>query len=131
MITQVKLKEILNEVKKTLWVTNPNYDLVIDRLHLYYNMQLVTFGIDKDRNLIVQFLVFIQPYTQQLLILYQLETMPVPILDWNDNVHSYTHLQTKKPNVALNSETYISWRQQELGHVRELAMNSALKSFLL
>ena len=71
-------------------------------------MQLVTFGIDKGRNLIVQFLVFIQPYAQQTLILYQLETVPVPILDQNDNVHSYTHLQTKKPYIALNLETYIS-----------------------
>ena len=40
-------------------------------------MQLVTFGIDKDKNLI-QFLVFIQTYTQQPLVLYQLETVPVP-----------------------------------------------------
>ena len=77
-------------------------------------MQLVTFHIDKDRNLIVQFPVFIQQYTQQPLILCQLVTMPVPILDQNDNVHSYMHLQTKKPYIALNSETYISLRQQEL-----------------
>ena len=42
-------------------------------------MQLVTFGIDRDKNLIVQFPIFIQPYTQQLLILYQLETAQVPI----------------------------------------------------
>ena len=63
-ITPVRLKDILNEVRKTLGVTNPDYDLLRDRLHLYYNMQLVTFGIDKDRNLIVQFPVFIQPYTQ-------------------------------------------------------------------
>ena len=74
LITAVKLKEILNEVRKTLQTTNPDYDLVIDRLHLYYDMQLVTFGIDKDRNLIIQFPVFIQTYTQQPLILYQLET---------------------------------------------------------
>ena len=73
--TPVKLKEILNEVRKTLGVTNPDYDLVIDRLYLYYNMHLVTFGIDKDRNLIVQFPVYIQPYTQQPLVLYQLETV--------------------------------------------------------
>ena len=46
-------------------------------------MKLVTFGIDKDRNLIVQFLVFIQPYTQQPLILYQIETVPAPIIDQN------------------------------------------------
>ena len=86
---------------------NPDYDLVIDRLHLYYNMQLVTFGIDKDRNLIIQFSIFVQPYTQKPLILYQLETVPVPILDWNDKAQSYTLLQPKKPYFALNSETYI------------------------
>ena len=61
--------EIFSEVRKTLQVTNPDYDLVIDSLHLYYDMQLVTFGIDKDRNLIIQFPVFIQPYSQQPLIL--------------------------------------------------------------
>ena len=37
----------------------------MDRLHPYYDMQLVTFGIDKDKNLIIQFPVFVQPYTQQ------------------------------------------------------------------
>ena len=55
LITPVKLKDILNEVRKSLQVTNPDYDLVIGRLHLYYDMQLVTFSIDKDKNLIVQF----------------------------------------------------------------------------
>ena len=77
-------------------------------------MQLVTSGLDKDRNLIFQFLVFTQPYTQQLLVLYQLETVPVPILDQNDKAQSYTQLQIKKPYITLNSETYISLRQQEL-----------------
>ena len=114
LITPVKLNEILDEVRKTLQVTNPDYDLVIDRLHLYYKMQLVTFGIDENKNLIVQFPVFIQPFTQQSLVLYQLETMPVPILDHNDKAHSYMHLQIKKPYIALNSETYISLRQHKL-----------------
>ena len=77
-------------------------------------MQLVNFGIDKDKNLIVQFLVFIQPYSQQPLILYQLETVPVPVLDQNDNAHSYTDFQVRKTYTALNSEKYISLRQQEL-----------------
>ena len=83
-------------------------------MHLYYDIQIATFGIDKDRNLIIQFLVFVQPYTQQPLILYQLETVSVPILDQNDKVQSYMHLQIRKPYIALNSETYISQRQQEL-----------------
>ena len=77
-------------------------------------MQLVTFGIDKDMNLVIQFTIFIQPYTQKPLILYQLETVPVPILDTNTEVQSYTHLKVKKPYLVLNSETYISLTNQEL-----------------
>ena len=59
LMTPEKLQEILHKVRKTLRVTNPDYDLEIDRLHLYYNMQLVIFGIDKDRNLIIQFPIFV------------------------------------------------------------------------
>ena len=77
-------------------------------------MQLVTFGIAKEKNVIIQFPVFVQPYTQQPLIVYQLETVPVPILDQNNRAHSYTHLQVKKPYIVLNSEMYISLWQQEL-----------------
>ena len=77
-------------------------------------MQLVTFGIDRDKNLIIQFPIFKQPYTQQPLILYQLETVPAPILDQNERAHSYIHLQVEKPYIALNSEMYISLQRQEL-----------------
>ena len=55
-----------------------------------------------------------QPYTRQPLILYQLETVPVPIVDKNTKADSYTQLQIKKPYLALNTETYINVRQQEL-----------------
>ena len=44
-------------------------------------MKLVTFGIDDKRNLIVQFPVFVHPQNQQHMMLYQLETVPVPITD--------------------------------------------------
>ena len=77
-------------------------------------MKLVTFGIDDNRNLIVQFPVFVHPHNQQHLTLYQLETGPVPIIDRNENAQSYTHLKVTKPYIALNSEKYISLRIQEL-----------------
>ena len=112
-ITPLKLKEILNEVKIAIRKTNLDYNIVIDRLHLYYDMELVTFGIYKERNLI-QLPVFIQHYMQQLPILYQIETVPVPIIDQNKQAHSCTHLQIDKLHITLNSETYITIRQQEL-----------------
>ena len=114
LITSLKLKEILSEVRIAIRKTNPDYNLVIERLHLHYDMKLVTFGIDKERNLIIQFPVFIQPYIQQPLILYQIETVLVPVIDQNTQTHSYTHLQINKLYIALNSETYITIRQQDL-----------------
>ena len=47
LIMPYKLQEILNLVKETLTKSNPDYDTVIKRLHLYYDMKLVTFGIDR------------------------------------------------------------------------------------
>ena len=55
-----------------------------------------------------------QPYTQQPLALYQLETVPVAIIDLNIQADSYTHLQVDRPYIALSSKTYITIRQQEL-----------------
>ena len=77
-------------------------------------MQIVTFGIDKYKNLIGQLPIFIQLYTQRPLILYQLETVPVPVIDQDIRTHLYTHLQVTKPYITLNSETCISLWQQEL-----------------
>ena len=71
-------------------------------------------------NIVIQFLVFIQPYTQKPLILYKLETVPVPILDKNIEAQSYTHLKVNKPYLALNSEIYISLRHQELRSCKKI-----------
>ena len=114
LIPPSKLEAILQQVKTALGKTNKNYDLVLNRLYLYYDMKLVTFGIDQDKNLIIQFPVFVAPYTQARLTLYQVETVPVPILDMNDKADSYTQLKITKPYIALNDETYISLRSREL-----------------
>ena len=107
-----KLEKILSEVRIAIAKSNKDYDLVLTRLYLYYDMKLVMFGIDNQRNLIVQFPVFIQPYTQKRLVMYQIETVPVPILDKNKQVHSYTELKIEY--IALNEETYTTLHSQEL-----------------
>ena len=109
-----KFENILKEVRKAINKSNKDYDLVLTRLYPYNDMKLVTFGIDKKRNLIIQFLVFVQLYTQKRLIMYQIETVPVPILDQNEKAQSYTQLKIEKPYIALDAETYITLRTQEL-----------------
>ena len=48
LITPSKLQDTLNAVQMAIHKTNPEYDIVIKRLHLYYDLKLVTFGIDRE-----------------------------------------------------------------------------------
>ena len=48
LILPSKLQEILTAVREAIQSTNQDYDIAIKRHHLYYDMKLVTFGIDRD-----------------------------------------------------------------------------------
>ena len=113
LITPSKLEAILQQVQLAIAKTNQDYELILNRLYLYCDMNLVTFGIDYQKNLIIQFPIFVQPYMQMKLTLFQIETVPVPILDSSNKIQSYTQLKIEKPYIALNDETYISIHPQE------------------
>ena len=63
---------------------------------------------------------FVAHYTQARLTLYQVETVPVPLLDMNDKAESYMQLKTIKPYIALNDKMYISLRSQELNTCKKI-----------
>ena len=105
LILPSNLETILLQVRTALAKTNKDYDLVLNRLYLCYDMKLVMFGIDKQKNLIIQLPVFVKPYTQSKLTLYQIETVPIPILNENDKAQSCTQLKVEKLYIAVNEET--------------------------
>ena len=100
--------------------SNQDYEIVLNRLYLYYDTKLVTFGIDYQKNLIIQFPVFVQLYTQTKLTLHQVETVPVPILDSSNKIQSYTQLKIEKPYIVLNDKTYITICPQELSNCKQI-----------
>ena len=102
------------KARTALAKTNKDYDLGLNRLYLYYDMKLATLGIDNQKNLIIKFPVFVQPYTQTKLTLYQIETVPIPNLDANDKA------QVEEPYIAVNEETYISLCLQELNACKRI-----------
>ena len=70
-------------------------------------------------NLVIQFPVFIQPYTQKPLILYQLETVPVQVLDENIEAQSVYTLKiqealpnSKFRNIHFTNTSRIKIRQE-------------------
>ena len=58
LITPSKLEEILQQVQLAIIKLNQDYEIVLNRLYMCYDMKLVTFGIDSQKNLIIQFPVF-------------------------------------------------------------------------
>ena len=60
--------------------------------------------------------------------MYQIETVPVPILDEIEQAYSYTELKIEKPYIALNEEMYITLPTQELKCVKRLDMNIIVKN---
>ena len=49
LLQRSKLEKILKEVRIAIAKSNKDYDLILTRLYLYYNMKLVTFGIDSQQ----------------------------------------------------------------------------------
>ena len=46
-------------------------------------MRLVTFGIDELDRFVVCFSIFVKDFSRESMTLYQIETVPVPIVDEN------------------------------------------------
>ena len=120
LIMPSKLGAILWQVQAAITKSNQDYKIVLNRLYLYCDMKLVTFGIDYQKNLIIQFPVFVQPYTQSKLTLYQVETVPVPTVDSSNKIQSYTQFKIEKPYIALNDEICITIHPQELSNCKKI-----------
>ena len=110
LIPPSQLNDMITYVKKLVTKTDPEYYLVIKRLHLCYDMKLVTFGVDNNSDFIMQFLIFMQHYSKLPLTLYQIEVVPVPVIDQNIHTIINTEIQISKPYIYLNDEIYISHR---------------------
>ena len=126
-----KLEKILKEVRITIAKSNKDYDLVLTRLNLYYNMKLVKFGIDNQRNLIVQFPVFVQPLHPEEIDYVSNWDSSCPILDENEQAHSYTELKIEKPYIALNAEMYITLHAQELKMCKKIGYEHFCKELFV
>ena len=93
---------------------NPDYVLALPHISDYYNMRLVTFGLDDQGRLVVCFPIFIKDFKKEPMTLYQLETVKVPIKDQNLQADSYTEVAVTKPYLASNRDYYIQLVLPEL-----------------
>ena len=78
-------------------------------------MKMVTFAVDQQaHSLIVTFPAFIKNYKQPPLSLYEVETVPVPIIDKNVKANSYSQVRIEKSYIAAGTDYYIQLNSSEL-----------------
>ena len=108
------LKQMSDQAINMIRGQNPNYVLALPHLTDYYDMRLVTFGLDEEDRLIICFPIFIKEHKREPMVLYQIETVKVPIQDQNSQANSYTEMDISKPYIASNEEYYIQLVTPEL-----------------
>ena len=102
------LESLAERVREVLQNNHPEYVMALPHISQYYDMKLVTFGIDQN-NISDHSSYFIRPKHSVPLTLYEIETVDVPIVDENDEMDSYTKVQISKPYIAATiSKTIIS-----------------------
>ena len=114
------LHRITSNALQMVQKKNPDYVLTIKHVTEYYDMKMVTFGINDGEELVVAFPVFVQDHTRESMTLYELETVKVPTTDTNLAANSYTEVETSKPYIAFNNDCYIQLRIPELHMCKQI-----------
>ena len=115
LISDNQLREILAKVDAMVKRNYPDYVLAATHVSHYRDMKMVTFAVDQQTDsLIVTFPAFIKNYKQPPLSLYEVETVPVPIIDKNVKVNSYSEVRIEKSYIAAGTDYYIQLRISEL-----------------
>ena len=115
LISDSQLREILGKVDAMVKRNYPDYVLAATHISHYRDMKMVTFAVDQQtHSLIVIFPAFIKNYKQPPLSLYEVETVPVPIIDKNVKANSYSQVRIEKSYIAAGTDYYIQLRISEL-----------------
>ena len=110
-----QLREILGKVDAMVKKNYPDYVLAATHISHYRDMKMVTFAVDQQaHSLIVTFPAFIKNYKQPPLSLYEVENVPVSIIDKNVKANSYSQVRIEKSYITAETDYYIQLRISEL-----------------
>ena len=115
LISDNQLSEIFGKVDAMVKMNYPDYVLAATHISHYRDMKLITFAVDQQtHSLIVTFPAFIKNYKQPPLSLYEVETVPVLIIDKNVKANSYSQVRIEMSYIAAGTDYYIQVRISEL-----------------
>ena len=131
------LKNLLDHVKEQLSEKYPDYELVIDEVHQYYNLPLISFDY-QEGILGIQIPLFIKQRLQEPLVLFNIKSIPVPfhvndvLVDENESKYTYNQVPTTTEILAMSSDTNINLDYKELSQcIKFLILDFCEQLFLM
>ena len=113
VIPHRELANMLKHVKEQIEMHYPEYELVLEDTHNYYNLPLVVYSYEQGV-LGIQIPVFLKPRLLLPLHLYNLRTVPVPFhmneqeMDSTESKLTYTKLIPSTEILGMSSDTNIN-----------------------
>ena len=121
LITNQKMREMIDHVKEQLSENYPNFELVTDNEQDYYQMPLISAVYAKDM-IVLQIPIYIKPIKQKPLLMYKIKAIPVPyhinekMIDSTESNYAYTEIINTAEMIAMSDETYVDVK---LDHIKK------------
>ena len=127
VIPHREMEKLILHVKGLIRLKYPEFELVLEETHNYYNLPLVVYAYEKGV-LGVQIPMFIKPRLQEPLHLYHLKTVPVPFhineeeMDATESRYTHTQLTPSTGILGMSSDTYINLEKAVLDECYKIGM---------
>ena len=119
LVSNEKMREMLDHVKQELSENYPNFEVVSDNEQDYYQMPLVS-AVYTQNMIVLQIPIYIKPITQKPLLMYKIKTIPVPyhinekMIDSTESNYTYTEIIDTAEMIAMSDETYVDVKLDDL-----------------
>ena len=121
VIPPKEMNDLIAHVNVVLKTQYPNYELVVSRVHDYYNLPFSMFAC-QGNTLMIHISFYIKLINQEPLHMYELKSIPVPyhmneeLIEENESKYTYTKIKPSTEILAMVSNSQINLDYNQLVH---------------
>ena len=121
VIPPKEMSDLIAHVNGVLKTQYPNYELVVSKVHDYYNLPFSTFAC-QGNTLMVHISFYSKPINLESLHMYEIKIIPVPyhmneeLIDETESKYTYTKIKPSTEILAMGSNSQINLDYNQLVH---------------
>ena len=121
VIPTKEMSDLIVHVSEVLKTQYPNYELVVSKVHDYYNLSFSTFAC-QGNTLMIHISFYIKPSSLESLYMYEINSIPVPyhmneeLIEKTESKYTYTKIKQSTEILAMGSNSQINLDYNQLVH---------------